>query len=177
MNKQELIKTLEELKYHAKHSIEIDKYESYWQGKTEAYVNAIGLVQQLDEQQKPVVPRSVGSLIEFYREKGVTLKHILNCFKEWADTDNEHTDEVNWIVSNPETFMRAWLDGYEVEKEQLYCVKIGKGYFSGFDETKVTYVIDDAPGALAQRVKYDSKEEAEMDALQIGGTVEEVVEA
>ncbi|MEG7645881.1 hypothetical protein SQH80_13195 [Enterococcus faecium] len=58
----------------------------------------------------------------------------------------------------------------------MYCVKIGKGYFSGFDETKVTYVIDDAPGALAQRIKYNSKEEAEMDAIQIGGTVEEVSE-
>ncbi|WP_270659654.1 DUF1642 domain-containing protein [Enterococcus thailandicus] len=176
MNKQELIEILEELKESAKRNIETDNLVGYWQGKAETYDNAIGLAQQLDKPQKPVVPRSVGSLIEFYREKGVTLKHILNCFNEWADTDNEHTDEVNWIVSNPETFMRAWLDGYEVEKEPLYCVKIGKGYFSGFDETKVTYVIDDVPGSLTQRIKYDSKEEAEMDALQIGGTVEEMVE-
>ncbi|EME7094156.1 RNA-binding protein, partial [Enterococcus faecium] len=47
MNKQELIETLEELKENAKRSIEIDKYEDYWRGKTEAYVNLIGLAKQL----------------------------------------------------------------------------------------------------------------------------------
>lgn len=83
---------------------------------------------QLDESQKPVVPYYVGSLIEFYREKGVTLIHILNCFKEWTDKDKEHSDEVTWIVSNVETFMRAWIDGYEVEKEPLYEVIIGDLY-------------------------------------------------
>ncbi len=55
-------------------------------------------------------------------------------------------------------------------------MKIGKGYFSGWDETKVTYLIDDASDALAQRVKYETREEAEMDAIEVGGTVEEVTE-
>ncbi|MCR1913537.1 MULTISPECIES: hypothetical protein [Enterococcus] len=73
-------------------------------------------------------------------------------------------------------FSKAAAECLKFSEYALYCVKIGKGYFSGFDETKVTYIIDDAPGALAQRIKYDSKEEAEMDAIQIGGTVEEVIE-
>ena len=29
-----------------------------------------------------------------------------------------------WLDSNTEKFMRAWLDGYEVEKEKLYTVEI-----------------------------------------------------
>lgn len=124
MNKQELIEALEEPKNNIQFIVGMNKYNNFLRGKKEAYVNAIGLAKQLDEPQKPVVPCSVGSLIEFYREKGVTLKHILNCFNEWADTDNEHTDEVNWIVSNPETFMHAWLDGYEVEKEPLYIMPV-----------------------------------------------------
>ena len=105
---------------------------------------------------------------------------IFMAIRELDDEEWPHKkDFENWLdvaENKPiETLIRM-RDGYEVEKEPLYCVKIGKGYFSGFDETKVTYVIDDAPGALAQRIKYNSKEEAEMDAIQIGGTVEEVVE-
>lgn len=96
----------------------------YEQGFLDARTEILRDLEQLDEPRKPVVPRSVGALIEFYREKDVTLIYILNCFKEWADTDKEHTDEVNWIVSNPETFMRAWLYGYEVEKEPLYYVRL-----------------------------------------------------
>lgn len=121
MNKQELIEKL------AKRISPLEDFRGisgFHDGNYEGLEYALNLLQQLDEPQKPVVPCSVGSLIEFYREKGVTLKHILNCFNEWADTDNEHTDEVNWIVSNPETFMRAWLDGYEVEKEPLYVMPI-----------------------------------------------------
>ncbi|WP_369118236.1 DUF1642 domain-containing protein [Enterococcus thailandicus] len=123
MNKQWLISRLQA-------SIEYQESvptTDYHIGKRAGYIGALRLTKKLDEPQNPVVPCSVGSLIEFYREKGVTLKHILNCFNEWADTDNEHTDEVNWIVSNPETFMRAWLDGYEVEKEPTWVVKRSDG--------------------------------------------------
>lgn len=144
-------------------------------------INAgIAVMKKLDEPQpaqQPVVPKAIAALIEKYKEDGVQLIDILVCFKAWSESEEgDYRDEISWVVANPETFMRAWLIGYEVKKEPLYCVKIGKGYFSGFDDTKVTYVIDDAPGALAQRVKYETREEAEMDAIQIGGTVEEVVE-
>ena len=30
----------------------------------------------------------------------------------------------NWLESNTEKFMRAWLDGYDVEQEKLYTVEI-----------------------------------------------------
>lgn len=45
---------------------------------------------------------------------------------------------VDWLndTMNQNIFAEAWLFGYEVEKEPLYCVKIGNGYFSGWDETK-----------------------------------------
>lgn len=147
MNKQELI---EKIKKAIKNEISLGNYyrevngygygaidyEPYDEDDAQSVANDIILelqedLEQLDKPQKPVVPCSVGSLIEFYREKGVTLKHILNCFNEWADTDNEHTDGVIWIVSNSETFVRAWLDGYEVEKEPLYCVKMP---FRAWDE-------------------------------------------
>ncbi|WP_395149711.1 DUF1642 domain-containing protein [Enterococcus thailandicus] len=132
MNKQEMIKTLEELKYHAKHSIEIDKYESYWQGKTEAYVNAIGLVQQLDEQQKPVVPKCA----EPFLKKSKYSTDVIDLFSEVeyaTDSDGfiwenwEWTaDFYDWVVEDSDTFYilcDALRYGYEVEKEPIYYVK------------------------------------------------------
>lgn len=123
MNKQEMIKTLEELKYHAKHSIEIDKYESYWQGKTEAYVNAIGLVQQLDEQQKPVVPNFVADWFEEHKDD---LEYSIwdLCVDSFNSTKKGMHNWVQQPENNPiETLIRM-LDGYEVEKETLYYVRL-----------------------------------------------------
>lgn len=75
-----------------------------------------------------------------------------------------------------ENYYRACIDGYEVEKEPQWVVKIGKGYFSGYDETKVTYVLDNFPGEIARRIVYEDLNEAESDANDIGGEVEEVTE-
>ncbi|MER2226140.1 MAG: hypothetical protein ABS916_03705 [Carnobacterium sp.] len=58
--------------------------------------------------------------------------------------------------------------------EHKWVVKLGKGYFSGYDETKVTYVIDDMPGALDGRIVYNNLHEAKLDANNIGGQAEEV---
>ncbi|HGF8211264.1 TPA: DUF1642 domain-containing protein [Enterococcus faecium] len=133
-------------------------------------------VKQLDEPQKPVVPKFVADWFE--ENKDDLDNAIFGYLVFWDERD---TDSVlyQWFAkseNNPIETLICMKYGYEVEKESLYCVKIGRGYFSGWDETKVTYVIDDAPDALAQRVKYETREEAEMDAIQIGGTVEEVVE-
>lgn len=175
MNKQELIEKLTE--YFEYYEGDEDRYI---QGKYSAYRVALNLAKQLDEPQKPVVPGFVAELLDYYRQSpDVDLLALLITFKDWyysTAKDGDHEEAIDWLVKHPEIYMRAWLFGYEVEKEPMYCVKIGKGYFSGFDDTKVTYVIDDAPGALAQRVKYETREEAEMDAIQIGGTVEEVAE-
>ncbi|EMF0617829.1 DUF1642 domain-containing protein [Enterococcus hirae] len=170
MNKQEGIKELESHKMKSE-DIRADCYNDG--------INAgIAVMKKLDELQQPVVPKFVAEWFE--NNKDALDLAIFMAIRELDDEEWPHkTDFENWLdvaENKPiETLIRM-RDGYEVEKEPLYCVKIGKGYFSGFDDTKVTYVIDDAPGALAQRVKYETREEAEMDAIQIGGTVEEVVE-
>ncbi|OHR71717.1 DUF1642 domain-containing protein [Enterococcus sp. HMSC34G12] len=177
MNKQELIDKWESKTGAPSYEISDfpinpSKNEMYIAGYGVARTEILKDLKQLDEPQKPVVPCSVGSLIEFYREKGVTLIHILNCFKEWTDTDNEHSDEVNWIVSNSETFMRAWLYGYEVEKEPMYRVKLGDGYFVGYQGRGVLTI----PDGNKEIKIFDSKSDAERIAHTIGGTVEEEAE-
>lgn len=122
MNKQELIEALEELKESAKRKIETDNLVEYWQGKAETYVNAIGLAQQLDEPQKPVVPKFVADYIEEYRDGGATLYEMM---------DSSEDEVYTWLFGNPriETenerqllFAQAYAVGYEIEKEALYYV-------------------------------------------------------
>lgn len=181
MNKQELIEELEKLKFE--NTDEASGKSAFYNKAIEA---GIFLAKQLDEPQRPVVSKFVA---EEFLKKSKYSTDVIDLFSEVEyATDSDglilekwgwSVDFYDWLAKDSDTLYilcDALRYGYEVEKEPSYCVKIGKGYFSGFDETKVTYVIDDAPESLAQRIKYDSKEEAEMDARQIGGTVEEVVE-
>ncbi len=79
----------------------------------------------LDEPQKPVVPKFVAEWIEYAKKKGDSLAIS---FKPWNLYGVEYSKADRWIEDNQETFARAWIDGYEVEKEPKYIVKIGKLY-------------------------------------------------
>ncbi|HGF7632432.1 TPA: DUF1642 domain-containing protein [Enterococcus faecium] len=128
-------------------------------------------LKQLDEPKKLVVPPSIALLIENYKESDVQLIDILVCFKGWSESEEgDYRDEISWVVANPETFMRAWLIGYEVEKEPLYRVKIGEGYFVEYQGRGALIMPD-----CNKEIKiFDSKSDAERTAQTIGGTVEEV---
>ncbi|AWX47322.1 MULTISPECIES: DUF1642 domain-containing protein [Enterococcus] len=80
---------------------------------------------KVDEPQKPVVPKFVAEWIEYAKKKGDSLAIS---FKPWNLYGVEYSKVDRWIEDNQETFARAWLDGYEVEKIQKYIVKIGKLY-------------------------------------------------
>ncbi|MCD5170693.1 DUF1642 domain-containing protein [Enterococcus faecalis] len=99
--------------------------------KKNAYNNAIGLVKQLDEPEKVVVPKFVAKKIESY---GSALEMLAN---EYFDQSSEEVDSDElacWIDGNADLFFNAWVCGYEVEKEQLYYVKLpGVGYLNNAD--------------------------------------------
>lgn len=85
------------------------------------------------------------------------------------------TDFENWLdvsKNKPiETLIRM-KDGYEVEKEPLYRVKIGEGYFVEYQGRGALIMPD-----CNKEIKiFDSKSDAELTAQTIGGTVEEVSE-
>lgn len=76
------------------------------------------------DQLKPEVPQFVADWIEKHKEERWWLGAAL------ADRENEKFRE--WLVicdmdtriTNQDVFARAWLDGYEVEREKLYTVEI-----------------------------------------------------
>lgn len=98
--------------------------EGYEQGKLEgAWVgnqlkDADKIRQELN---KPVVPQFVADVIEGAREKSPELEDALHY--TWFNGTKEFTEWYN-KKSNRDLFARAWLDGYEVEKEKRYLVKV-----------------------------------------------------
>ena len=138
MNKQELIGILEGLEGNS-------FIEKYNEGYDKAVRDCLIAVKQLDEPKKVFVPRSVAEMIETYREKEISLAYLMRYFKSWHNKVYKGTidsEALNWIVNNLEEFLDAWIHGYEVEKEQLYYVKLpeigymrfGKKYFYSTDK-------------------------------------------
>ncbi|HEM3454678.1 DUF1642 domain-containing protein [Streptococcus suis] len=72
------------------------------------------------EPQKVIIPRFVADWINYCKREGKVLQTALN---------NTPDDVHEWLHDGLgdrsfSIFARAWLDGYEVEKEQLYTVEI-----------------------------------------------------
>lgn len=73
-----------------------------------------------DEPQKPVVPQFVADYIEFKKEQNFHVYGAMRVIK--GHYDKRVPD---WFYEgNIDTFVRAWLDGYEVEKEKRCLVKV-----------------------------------------------------
>ena len=114
MNKQELIERIEGLKNlfgNKSEYIEIDM--------------VIRLISELDEPQKPVVPQFVADWIE---EGKKHCKDVSDLF----DFDFTNEEVGKWFLQEKpfDLVARAWLDGYTVEKEKRYLVKVMNIYSS-----------------------------------------------
>ena len=99
---------------------EVDRYLSY-EGVNEArnaLMFAKGVISQLEEPEKPVIPKFVADWIE------VSKKHysIGAVFHDAYDGKLAKVAIEEYIFENQDLFAQAWLDGYEVEKEKLYYV-------------------------------------------------------
>lgn len=92
MNKQELIKIYEDNSYTLITIKEV-----------------LEDLRQLDEPQKVTIPQFVADWIEQRKDEGWKLSQM---FLQ-ANLEEKYG---RWIVDNQETFARAWLDGYTVEK-------------------------------------------------------------
>lgn len=80
------------------------------------------------EPQKVKVPECVGELLDYYRKSAdVDLLALLICFKDWYfrnDKTSESEEAIDWLVKHPEKFMKAWIDGYEVDEERKYYIRL-----------------------------------------------------
>ncbi|HDR3342152.1 TPA: DUF1642 domain-containing protein, partial [Bacillus anthracis] len=107
MNKQEVV---EKLKERLTLDSEITPSE-FGGGYNLGIKNAIAIVGELDEPEKAVVPQFVADWIEKSRSLNFELYEAIYVNDEDAKSD--------WIMDNSEIFAKAWIYGYEVEKEKL----------------------------------------------------------
>lgn len=152
MNKQEALKRVEAQK---KTIIELSSWA--------VYVYIVELIKSLDEPQKVVVPQFVADWIEKCKAKEKNLLNSLVYTPEGVNSWMGNSD-------NQELFARAWLDGYEVEKEKRYLVKVKdvedcSSYLKRNTETNKLYFGEKFSNAIAKDLKiyhiYHTRKELE----------------
>ena len=80
-------------------------------------------LEQLTEPQKVRVPLFVADWIEVCKEH-LTSSLNLAMTPSFLKANNQGIELTIWIKKNEETFARAWLDGYEVEQEKRYYIRL-----------------------------------------------------
>ncbi|MCW4370528.1 DUF1642 domain-containing protein [Listeria monocytogenes] len=98
-------------------------------------------VVKVKEPELIAVPRFAADWIKHCKQR----EYDLACLLDYEDSDMPY-EMYNWLTfsdENQEILARAWLDGYEVEKEPLYYVRLPFASRStDFEkETTYTYII------------------------------------
>lgn len=117
MNKKELIEYCESLK-----------------GDLNKFINGVDVnkiikkIEQLDEPQKVKIPKFIADWIEYCKEHNFTLFGCLDPADGFESLAGETFKGdirkcIRWCRRESNIFARAWLDGYEVEKEKRYYVR------------------------------------------------------
>lgn len=125
-----------------------EKLEGVWDAEGAESARKIFLMdlKQLDEPQPVQVPQFVADWIERSKQEKRNLRNALNNGGEKIRL---------WFLDqeNYDLFARAWLDGYEVEKEERYLVKIRatKHYISKDGTGKIFF-------SLAYKESFTKKE-------------------
>ena len=115
--------------------------------------NCILLDDNRQELNKPVVPQFVADFITEQKKHGLTLSYSI---------DASMSDRVaEWYWNNPELFARAWIDGYTVEKEKRYFVRVKGVYFNNcliFEKRNKTWLFSSIYEIDHQRGHHTRKE-------------------
>lgn len=180
MEKQDLIKEINKEKYDfSKPETSLNRSD-YKEGYNDACDDILDIIfKQLDEPQKVKVPKCVGELLDYYRNStDVDLLALLITFKDWycrKDKAGENENAIDWLVKHPEKYMRAWLDGYEVEEEPKYYVNIGDLYLKEPLGDTSDFTIS-MTWNREYAYPFDSWNMAREHASELGGAVEKVEE-
>lgn len=102
--------------------------EGYEQGKVEGMV----------ERDKVTIPQFVAEYIERTKNEDY---HLLGAMTEIRSHKNKEIDDWFYTDDNIELFARAWIYGYEVEKEKRYIIKF-KNIQKGTEYLKFDRVIE-----------------------------------
>ena len=129
MNKQEAIEKIKDLYSFV---MEDGPFEVDLINKNQV----IDLVSQIDKPQKVTIPEFVAEWIEWCKRSGWHLQKILSRLDDDEKVGDWTYDENDDLIPEKvDMIARAWLDGYEVEKEKLYTVEIPNPNIIGNEHT------------------------------------------
>lgn len=122
------------------------------------------------EPQKVKVPAFVAEYVEWCHFEEITLWEVSKSIRGMPE------EVWKWLNSsiNQDIFARAMLDGYEVEEEPKWVVKVGNLYFCGWEDTTAQFVMNTVLGEDESIIKYKNEGTASSVAKNLGGTVEKV---
>ena len=113
MNKRELIKKYEDL------------FEKLYAFPIVTINRVVGDLKQLDEPQKVMIPRFIADWIVQAKEDGYNIAGAIH------EAPKGEVDD--WLeLENVDIFAEAWVNGYHIEKEKRYFVKM-KDLETGFN--------------------------------------------
>lgn len=83
--------------------------------------NLISDLKIINESQKVTVPQFVADYIKYAIENDWDFQDLFKCIE-----DEEDEELMRWVYHerNQETLAAAWINGYEVEKQKRYLVKM-----------------------------------------------------
>jgi hypothetical protein len=173
MNKQEAIERIESRAFNI--------------GDTDLVVGLSftkNIINQIDEPQKPVIPKFVAEWIEECKRSGLHLQKALYSLDDDEKVGNWAYDENDDLINEKvDIFARAWINGYTIEQEKLYTVEIPNPNSAGgklvlFKQQSTGRLILDMLNPNINKPKYLQLTEAEIKqdfewAFQFAKPVEE----
>lgn len=114
MNKQKAIEKIEKLK-----GLTIKEKNLILDIEMISKGDVLEIIEQIDEPEKPVVPRCVADFISSEQRSCSALSEAIDNMEM-----RDEGEVTGWFYDNSEAFAKAWLYGYEIEKEKLYTVEI-----------------------------------------------------
>ena len=124
MNKQEAIELLRDVAQRV----------FYRTGRRSVHIDKIvELVNQIDEPQKPVVPKYVAEWIVEMKQDERPLYSVMSSLMNKTNHEWDVWKSANMNFS--EIVAQAWICGYEIEQEKLYTVEIPNPNMPSFPYT------------------------------------------
>lgn len=104
------------------------EYCEYLKGDLNKFINGIDvnkiikMIEQLDEPQKVTIPQFVADYIKDAKYYEWGLDDVFDHIAE--ESEESEIYKLFYTLGNIDVFARAWLDGYEIEEEKRYLVKM-----------------------------------------------------
>ncbi|MGH1785907.1 DUF1642 domain-containing protein [Enterococcus casseliflavus] len=131
MNKQELTEMVKNAEVAAQTGINLirrykDEDSDYQRGQRNAYRDVATWIEEFDEQPKVTIPQFVADWIKECKRNATLTDCLKGKYEISIGRKLASEDFQNWVVDNEndELTAKAWMFGYEVEKEPLYQIEL-----------------------------------------------------